>query len=139
MKSSDEIKKDLEDAHKSCYLAIELGDPLGYPTAVYASYEATGNGLSLIQQFEGHLREATKKVEQLEARAHQLDLLNVGLLVEKAQLEAERDALLKYLTESHFAPCDICKHDTGDGVMGCERLREIKGPCFEWCGLQKEE
>lgn len=71
-----------------------------------------------ICQLEDHFREATKKVEQL---------------------EVERDALLKYLTESHFVPCDICKHDVNGSVMGCKRVREIKGPCFEWRGVQKEE
>lgn len=56
------------------------------------------------------------------------------------QLEAERDFLLKYLRDSTFAFCDICKHDIdGSGVMGCKYIRENGVPCFEWRGLQKEE
>lgn len=55
------------------------------------------------------------------------------------QLEAERDALLTYLTDSRYVHCSICKHDTGEGVMGCKRIREVDGPCFEWRGVQKEE
>ena len=52
------------------------------------------------------------------------------------KLEAERDFLLKYLTDSHFVPCDICKHATATlSAMDCERVRKIKGPCFEWRGL----
>lgn len=60
-----------------------------------------------------------------------------------AQLEAEletvkreRDALLKYLTDSHFVPCDICKHQPESGdIMACDRVRKVNGPCFEWRGL----
>lgn len=56
------------------------------------------------------------------------------------QLEAERDFLLKYMTDSTFAFCDICKHDIdGAGVMGCKHIREHGVPCFEWRGVQKEE
>ena len=56
------------------------------------------------------------------------------------QIEAERDALMEYLTDSHWAACDICKHGV-DGVsaMNCAHIREVGVPCFEWRGLQKEE
>lgn len=56
------------------------------------------------------------------------------------QLEVERDFLLKYMTDSTFAFCDICKHDIdGSGVMGCKHIREHGVPCFEWRGVQKED
>lgn len=59
------------------------------------------------------------------------------LLKKYKRVRAERDALLKYLTDSSFVPCDICKHDKGD-IMACKRVREMKGPCFEWCGVPED-
>lgn len=55
------------------------------------------------------------------------------------KLERERDFLLKYLTDSHWAACDICKHEPEEGdINACERIREVKGAsCFEWRGLQE--
>ena len=79
---------------------------------------------------EPHLTQAAyKALEELFADA--LALIQ--------QLEAERDALLKYLTNATCAPCDICKHDIdGSGVLGCKHIREHGVPCFEWRGVQKE-
>lgn len=55
------------------------------------------------------------------------------------KLERERDFLLKYLTDSHWAACDICKHEPEEGdIHSCKRIREVKGaPCFEWRGVQE--
>ena len=56
------------------------------------------------------------------------------------QLETERDALLKYITDSTWAACDICKHGfDGASVLDCKHIREVGVPCFEWRGVQKEE
>lgn len=68
------------------------------------------------------------------AAANWIDKLEFRL----AQVERERDALLDYLGDSTCAPCDICKHDVGSGVMGCKRIREIGIPCFEWRGVCAE-
>ncbi len=56
------------------------------------------------------------------------------------KLERERDFLLKYLTDSTFAPCDICKHGAeGASVMDCEQIRKVGIPCFEWRGLPEDD
>ena len=60
-----------------------------------------------------------------------------------AQLEAEleivkreRDFLLKYLTDSHWAACDICKHEPeSHDINDCAHIRKVDLPCFEWRGL----
>ena len=56
------------------------------------------------------------------------------------QLERERDFLIKYLTDSTFASCDICKHGAeGASVMDCEQIRKVGIPCFEWRGLPEDD
>lgn len=42
--------------------------------------------------------------------------------------------VVEYLTDSRY----ICRHNIGEGVMGCKRIREITGPCFEWCGVKED-
>ena len=38
------------------------------------------------------------------------------------QVKRERDFLLKYLTDSHWAACDICKHEPEEGnIHACKR------------------
>lgn len=122
-RTPDEIKKGLEccseDGCKKCPYWEDCNMADGFS-------ELAGDALALIQQ--------------LEVRAHKLDLLNIGLLVEKAQLVAERDALLKYITDSSWAACDICKHGVdGASAMDCKHIREVGVPCFEWRGVLKEE
>ncbi len=148
-KTPDDVKKGLE-----C-VADEDG---GCSTCPYryeeeCKVEATKDALALIQQLEAQNAEKDARIQQLESDKQQLEgmLHHMNQLRDAAagralkmeervhQLEAERDALLKYLTESHFVPCDICKHDVNGSVMGCKRVREIKGPCFEWRGVTKEE
>lgn len=68
--------------------------------------------------------DALDYIQQLETKCH--------------QLERERDALLEYLTDTHYVHCSICKHNTGEGAAGCKRIREVKGPCFEWRGVKEE-
>ena len=119
MKSPDEIKKGLECCAMSSYRCED-----DCPYREQCRYEQGGkamneDALALIQQLEEHLREATKKIEQL---------------------EAERDALM------HWAKgrCDTCahnddcvKHDPDpEGYIvhwydDCE--------IWEWRGVQKEE
>lgn len=62
------------------------------------------------------------------------------LLRRYKRVRAERDFLLKYITDSTWAACDICKHepDDGSGVMGCKHIREVGVPCFEWKGIRHE-
>lgn len=59
---------------------------------------------------------------------------------ERDALKRECDFLIKYLTESNFLSCDICKHEPEDGgALNCERVRKIKGACFEWRGLPEDD
>lgn len=55
---------------------------------------------------------------------------------EVERLRRERDFLLGYLTNTHMAPCDICKHEpeTHD-INDCAHVRKVGFPCFEWRGL----
>ena len=120
MKSLDEIKKGLECC---CDLMGVMCPYCPYAEDGDASEtcreEMADDALALIQQLEEHLREATKKIEKL---------------------EAERDALM------HWAKgrCDTCahnddcvKHDPDpEGYIvhwydDCE--------IWEWRGVQKEE
>ena len=87
-------------------------------------------------------RDAREYIRQLEERAHQLDLLNLGLLVEKAKLEAERDALI-YDIEEYCAECALCKHYTqGPYETPCNNCRHMHTDAvvsmWEWRGVQKE-
>lgn len=121
MRSPNEIKKGLE----CCQLAFgfrECGSRCPYYRDSSCGALLAADALALIQQ--------------LEARAHQLDLLNVGLLVEKAQLEAEREALSEELKNAHS--CFACKKFRRNGGNCCGgsvcMMRD-----FEWRGVQKEE
>lgn len=111
MKTPEKIKKELANC-------TDKTNCSWCPNSHICALEA--NALAYIQQLEADVRIANIKKDAMYAKAE--------------QLEAERDALLKYLTNSHFVPCDICKHDKGD-IMACERVRKVHGPCFEWCGL----
>lgn len=114
-RTPDEIKKGLE-----CCTSRDCGgSKCPYFNEKSCNAAKSADALALIQQKKQENAEQAERIQQL---------------------EAERDFLLKYLTDSHFVPCDICKHDIdGSGVMGCKRVREIKGPCFEWRGVQKED
>ena len=63
-----------------------------------------------------------------------------ALVAELEAVKRERDFLLKYMTDSHWAACDICKHEPEEGnIHACKRIRTVKGaPCFEWKGLPEE-
>jgi len=119
MKSPDEIKKGLE------YLRI---------TNVSEKVERFKQGLPYAYT-EEVAADALALIQQLEARAHQLDLLNVGLLVEKAQLEAERDAAIADLKS--YRCCHGCKH-LGVGFNEPCLHCDFENNCFEWRGPQKE-
>lgn len=82
-------------------------------------------------------------LEELHAEAlaliQRLQEKNEAMHAEIARLQAERDALLKYITDSSWAACDICKHGIdGASAMNCKHIREVGVPCFEWRGVQKE-
>lgn len=84
-------------------------------------------------------RSALAIIERLDKDCVEVEGFAKRLRDQIEQLEAERDFLVKYLTDSHWASCDICKHEIdGAGAMGCKRIREIKGPCFEWRGLPEQ-
>lgn len=121
MKTPEEIKKGLECCHdvvkcEQCPYKQECDLPFGDVVEADA--------LAYI-----HMLEADKKILEIEKE----EFIQLSY-----RLDAERDALIKYLTDSHVAPCDICKHDTGEGVMGCKHIREVGFPCFEWRGLCNE-
>ena len=115
-KTPDEIKKGLE----CCSNSDGTCEGCPYVDGECRAFEQlSADALAIIQQLEEHLREATKKIEQL---------------------EAERDALM------HWAKgrCDTCahnddcvKHDPDpEGYIvhwydDCE--------IWEWRGVQKEE
>jgi hypothetical protein len=115
----------------------------------YTVFERYDDALALIQQLERDkewagetsdmLREENKRLEE---RAHKLDLLNLGLLVEKAQLEAERDAAVKDLL---IGPtCETClHHDKGRNDSPCdacvENTIDYSGLHWQWRGVQKED
>lgn len=136
MKKPDEIKKGLE-----C-VADEDG---GCSTCPYryeeeCKVEAAKDALALIQQLESD----KQQLEGMLTHMNQLRDAAAGraLKMEERvhQLEAERDALLKYITDSSWAACDICKHGIdGANVLDCKHIREVGVPCFEWRGVQKEE
>lgn len=79
--------------------------------------------------------------KKLEAELEIREIKKNAMFAKAEQLERERDFLLKYLTDSHWAACDICKHEPEEGsIHACKRIREVKGaPCFEWRGLPEVE
>lgn len=64
---------------------------------------------------------------------------NARLKAELETVKRERDALLKYFTDSHWAACDICKHEPeSHDINDYAHIRKVGLPCFEWRGLCKE-
>jgi hypothetical protein len=116
-KTPDEIKKGLECCNNiySCpNCPYDNGDESWGCTV-----EKNADALALIQQLQAENEKKDARIQQL---------------------EAERDALLKYITDSTWAACDICKHGIdGASVLDCKHIREVGVPCFEWRGVQKEE
>ena len=117
----DEIKKGLE----CC--AVHDCKGCGYNCGASTCIDSLLKDISaFIQQLEDHLREATKKIHQL---------------------EAERDAL----KDEVAGECETCKHNDAcqeDGYcMWCDNKESDKTPCcnciygcnWEWRGVQKEE
>lgn len=158
-KTPDEIKKGLVCCAMSSYRCED-----DCPYREQCRYEQGGkamneDALALIQQLEFKNGELLKTVEwlkaeieeyeesadkccyesQCNAELNKLEALCKRLRDENEQLEAERDALLKYITDSTWAACDICKHGIdGASVMDCKHIREVGVPCFEWRGILKE-
>lgn len=134
MKSPDDVKKMLKYSFKSCWTALELGDPLGYPQAVISAYEAMGNALDFIQQLEAQNTELLEKIEQL---------------------QAERDAAVADIHlayTSYVGACQTCMHAKNqydcDSAVGCAHCTDEKCVCqscdndycnWQWRGVQKEE
>lgn len=81
-------------------------------------------------------KHALAYIQQLEEKYKRV-MENAKILSDAVtKLERERDFLIKYLTESTFTPCDICKHGVeGESVIDCEQIRKVGFPCFEWRGL----
>ena len=136
MKKHDEIKKGLEccaasyaDCHKECPYKPDCDGS-----------QILKDALALIQQLEAD----KQQLEGLLAHMNQLRDAAAGRALQMEervhQLEAERDALIKYITDSSWAACDICKHGIdGASAMNCKHIREVGVPCFEWRGVQKED
>lgn len=129
MRTPDEIKEWLGDP-VPVHFHRGNPEPCLTPLAYKTLEELFADALALIQQkeqenaeqaerirvLEDHLREATKKIEQL---------------------EAERDALIEQARENDV--CVLCKHkdvpcDAEPCVSCC-----AGGLRFEWRGVQKEE
>ena len=133
----DEIKKGLEccaDSGGTC-------EECPYADGECRAFEQlASDALALIQQLEAD----KQQLEGLLAHMNQLRDAAAGraLKMEERvhQLEAERHALIKYITDSSWAACDICKHGIDRArAMNCKHIREVGLPCFEWRGVQKEE
>jgi hypothetical protein len=133
-RTPDEINKGLECCgtgafgnHKDC--PYDIAEPK-------CMQNLLADALALIQQLQAENTEKDARIQQLESGL----LAQAGVIATMGeriqQLEAERDALLDYLKNTTFAPCDICKEDSSP--MVCKRLREVGLPCFEWRGLHKE-
>ena len=118
MKTPDEIKKGLE----CCTIPLCAVCPYdGEESCIEKNNE---DALTYIQQLEEKYKHAMENAKILSDAV--------------TKLERERDFLIKYLTDSTFTPCDICKHGVEcESVIDCERPRKVGFPCFEWRGLPK--
>lgn len=140
MKSNDEIKKGLECCAMSSYRCED-----DCPYREQCRYEQGGkamneDALALIQQLEAELEDMTARYKIADNCAKKKGKMNEKLYAELATVKAERDALLKYITDSTWAACDICKHGIdGASAMDCKHILEVGVPCFEWRGVQREE
>ena len=140
MKKPDEIKTAME----CCVIGPSANQPkcgeCPYMYEKNCSDTFLKDALALTQQLEAD----KQQLEGLLAHMNQLRDAAAGraLKMEERvhQLEAERDALIKYITDSSWAACDICKHGIdGASAMNCKHIREVGVPCFEWRGVQKED
>lgn len=94
----------------------------------------------LIESLAAELEDMTARYKIADDCAKKKGEMNEKLYAELATVKAERDALLKYITDSTWAACDICKHGIdGASAMDCKHIREVGVPCFEWRGVQREE
>lgn len=129
MKTPDEIKKGLE----CCTIPVCAECPYdSEPSCVVKNEDA----LAYIQQLEKMLGESfARNAPALEA-AYGLAEKVRKLEAELETVKRERDTLLHYLTNTHIAPCDICKHEPeSHDINDCARIRKVGVPCFEWVGL----
>lgn len=112
-RTPDEIKKGLE----CCTAEGEFRDcdNCPYMKDIECQEETRRDALALIQQLQAENAEK-------DARTH--------------QLEAERDATMRYL---HGMGCDTCLHDDYDGseppCINCTATCDL----WQWRGVQKEE
>ena len=136
-KTPDEIKKGLECCGKGLTWNETCGTGCPYQGKYITgcSMEISADALALIQQLEDHLREATKKVKQL---------------------EAERDAAVEDIKEAHdsYCGCVTCKNYRVNADCQeppdtfCPNCSHDYCPCkgcssnlenWQWRGVQKEE
>jgi hypothetical protein len=93
-----------------------------------------------LNKLEALCKQLRDENEQLEAERDGLSIMLTSATSAAETYKRERDALLKYITDSTWAACDICKHGIdGASVLDCKHIREVGVPCFEWRGVQKEE
>ena len=101
--------------------------------------QLVGESLEHIQQLEANWQQVNKVLRDKEnATLEEVLQAASQVKVELETVKRERDALLEYLTNSVSLHCDICKHESDDGAICCQRLRDLKEKCFEWHGVCAE-
>ena len=162
MKSSDEIKKGLEEEIPVHY-HID-GEPRLTPRLLMDMQWLHKDALALIQQLQDDNAEKDKRTQQLERslsfardladglkaatvkqeqelyvseeRNRQLEAQNAEKDARIQQLEAERDAAVAGLKSNCTCPeCKYFSDDIQDPCRGCKPTDSK----FEWRGVQKEE
>lgn len=126
MKTPDEIKQALEtcSTKKPCP-SCPMWDECKEAASLKPLWD---NALAYIQQLEADNAELLTKVEQLEAKCH--------------QLERERDAAVADLAETK--DCITCKHSANCKIGGfdCYHCNDKDCPCltcqYEWRGAKEE-
>ena len=153
MKTPNEIKKGLECCKKGN--ACRTHCPYdGWRSGMEeCTSELADDALALIQQLEDHLREATKKIEQLEAEREDMTArykiaddcakkkgeMNEKLYAELSAVKAERDAAVRDLTEMAQDTDESCEYCEMFKTPHCSLECRMKNKGFKWRGVQKEE
>ena len=139
-KTPDEIKKGLEccseDGCKKCPYWEDCNMADGFS-------ELAGDALAFIQQLQDDLQLEKKRTDALamelavlkNAKKQLEDHLREATKKVK-QLEAERDAAVESMRSDPHC-CYHCVNMTKRGI--CQSEPRADGHCFEWRGVQKEE
>lgn len=133
VKKPEEVKQGLEHCSGINACAECVYDKRDFPHCVVRMCK---DASAYIQQLESQVKEMK---HTLDVVSNHSSAINEASVYAVEQMARQRDALLEYLMDSRFVHCSICKHNTGEGAMGCKRIREVKGPCFEWRGVPEKE